>query len=83
MAFASPVTFRARRGLPFRTGQKPQDELPEIRMSYGGRGGGGRGPDDDDEQRDLFVPIFVATAIMGYTLILAWDLAKSWGFLAS
>lgn len=49
-------------------------------MSSGGLG------DDNDERReqpsqDLFVPVFVMTAIVGYTLILTWDLLKSWDII--
>lgn len=31
--------------------------------------------------RDNFVAIFAITAIVGYTLILGYDLAHSWGLL--
>lgn len=40
-----------------------------------------RTPNGGPEQRDLFVPALVITAIIGYTLILAYDLAHSWGFV--
>lgn len=40
----------------------------------------GNGANPHSPQRDLFVPVFVIIAITGYTLILSWDLAKSWLF---
>lgn len=36
---------------------------------------------DAPPPRDLFVPVLVVTAIVGYTLILAYDLVHSYGLL--
>lgn len=55
-------------------------QVHHVRISSGGLG------DDDNERgeppsRDRFVPVFVMTAIVGYTIILAWDLLKSWDMI--